>query len=446
MNENLLEICNHMVKLGTKLGADEIECFSATQKSIDAAIEGNELKMSTRDESSGIGIRIFRNHSLGFAATNRVSKERAEEALRAAIALSRNAPPDIHNGLPNPGKYVFVPGVYDEEIAEMNESEVIEKASRMLVAAKGIDERVSVDNGRFEISVGYKAISNSSGIEMDEQFTAMYYDIGAHAIENGKISSMDYRVDGVRSLGEDTSEELAIELAELVVESLSARKIESFIGPVIISPFAALDLLLLPILFSVDSNNVQKGISRFVNKKGEQVASTVLSIRDDGTLPEGLSSSAFDREGVPHRPINILDNGRLKNFLYDAYTANKEGIESTGHASGGTRTVPSIDSTNIRVRRGSRTLEDMISSIKRGLLIQRFSGNVDPVSGDFSGIAKAGKRIDNGAIQGVVRETMISGNVYDLLARLRELSHETIKIADLKLPYFLSDEISITGV
>lgn len=407
--------------------------------------ENNEMKMAKRTVSSAAGIRVFRNRSLGFASVNTLDRERLEKAVREAIALSKNAPTDIHNGLPGPKPLGFTPGLYDNEIADATEDIILERAQDMLNSARGIDERISVDGGRFESSVGKKAIANSLGVEGSEGFTAVSYDIGAHAVEGSNISSMDYRFDGTRAMRDDNSEEIAVELAEAVLESLSTKKIDSFIGPVIFSPLAAIEVLISPIIFSVDSNNVQKGISKFIGKIGEEVAAPILTVIDDGTIPAGLSSSTFDREGVPHSPLDLISGGTLKAFLYDSYTARKEGVDSTGHASGGPRSVPSIDATNVRVGTGAKSLDDIVSSIERGLLVQRFSGGVDPVSGDFSGVAKGSKSIEKGSLQGVVRETLISGNVYGALAGLRDLSSETRKVLDFQLPYFAVDNISITG-
>jgi len=445
MNDDLLDICNRLVSLGLQMGADEIEVFAASQKSIEAAIEGNEVKIGRFGESSGIGVRVFRNKSLGFSSTNSLTKERLEDTVKTAIRLSKNAPPDMNNALPKVMKFGFVTGLYDEEIAGLEEHEVIEKANRMLISAKGIDERITVDSGRYESIAGKKALANSNGIGIDERFTGIYYDIGAHAVDNGAVSPMDYRFDGARILRKDRSEEISIDLADSVASALKTEKIKSFVGPVLFSPLAAIDILLSPILFSADSDNVQKGTSRYRGKKGDHVASPLLTVVDDGTIPSGLSSSCFDREGVPHRRLEIIDNGRIRNFFYSSYTANKDGTESTGNAAGGTRHVPTIDSTNIVVKEGNRPLDSMVSDIHHGLLIHRFSGNIDPISGDFSGLAKLGKRIDGGEIGGCVRETMISGNSYDILSRLRDMSKERERIMDFELPFFFVDNISITG-
>lgn len=445
MVDELLDTCEYMIKLGTRLGADEIEIFAAQQRSTEIGLENNQMKMAKRSYSSAVGIRVFRNKSLGFASVNSLSRDRLDRAMREAIALAKNAPTDIHNGLPASKDFGFIPGLYDDDIAEATEADIIARAGRMLDAAKGVDERISVDSGKFEAAVGKKAIANSYGIESAEGFTAIYYDIGAHAVEGGNISSVDYRFDGTRTMAEDSSEEVSVELAEAVIESLTTKQMESCTGSVVFAPLAAIEVLISPILFSADSDNVQKGVSKFGGKIGKRIASPLLTVTDDGTIPAGLSSSTFDREGVPHAPLDILHGGILKAFLYDSYTARKEGVDSTGHASGTPRSVPSIDATNIRVRHGDKSLEDIVSGIKKGLLVQRFSGRVDPVSGDFSGVAKGSKSIGGGAIQESVRETMISGNIYDVLMNLTDLSRETKKVLDYQLPYFAVDNISIIG-
>jgi PmbA protein len=445
MADDLVDICGRIVKSGLKLGADEIEVFTVSQRSIEAGYENNEMKMAKSNATSAAGIRVFKGKSLGFSSVNSLEQVRLDKALAEAIALSKKAPPDEYNGLPKGKPMKKLSGLYDERIRELGVEEIVDKANRMLAAAESVDSRVSVDGGRFEATVGKKAIVNSQGVEGSEDFSAIYYDIGAHAVEGGDVASLDYRFDGSRMLSKDNSEEISVELAKAAIESLSAKKMGTQMGTVILSPLASIEILVSPILFSVDSSNVQKGVSRFKDKMGEKVSAGILTIMDDGTLPEGLSSSAFDREGVPHAPLGIVVGGKLEAFLHDSYTARKEGVESNGHAAGGPRGVPTIDATNISVKPGTMQLQDMIASVKSGLLVQRFSGRVDPVSGDFSGVAKGSKNIEGGSERGVVKETLISGNVFDVLTRLSGLSSETKKVLDFELPYFMVEDVSITG-
>ncbi|MDH4122890.1 MAG: TldD/PmbA family protein [Thermoplasmata archaeon] len=445
MGEDLLEICNELVKLGLDLGAQEAEVITGRQKSIEAGAENNEMKLAKTSIASGVGIRVFKNGSLGFSSVNTLQKNALERAVRNAISLSKNAPMDEFNALPQVREIRKIGGLYDKNIAEMSEDSVIRKAKNILSAGLDVDDRIFIESARYHVMTGEKAIANSNGVEGSEEFTAAYFDIGTHAIEGTNVSPADYRMDGYRSLGADRSEEISRELAESVIDSLYPMQMESCKGSLIIAPIAAIEILISPIFFSVDSNNVQKGVSRFIGRRGEAVASKLLNVIDDGTAEGAFSSSSFDREGVPHQRLPVISNGKLEAFLYNQYTANKEKIESTGHASGTPMSIPKVDSTNLWVSNGTESLDEMTSEIKQGLFVQRFSGRVDPVSGDFSGVAKMSKKIEDGIRSNIVRETMISGNVFDVLLRLSHLSRETESILDTVLPYFMVDDMTITG-
>ncbi|MEM2839500.1 MAG: TldD/PmbA family protein [Thermoplasmata archaeon] len=445
LHADILELSSRLVKSGLSYGADEIEVFSVFQRSMDVGIENNDVKLEKANMGSSVGIRVFKNRALGFACANTLNPERLDRALRNAISISKNSPRDDNNSLPSAKQSSPVDGTYDEEIEALDEGSILNRALRMLKAAKGVDDRIVVESARFEALIGEKALANSSGIEISERFTAIYYDLMAHAVEGSLVSAADYRMNGHRFLEEDDSERTSRELAGSLVRALHPKKLESFKGALILSPIASMELLVSPLLFSVDSNNVQKGISKFRGRLGQRVAPAFINISDDGTRPRGLSSSSFDREGVPHRRLAIIRNGELSAFLYNQYTANKDSIESTGHASGGPRSVPSIDATNISVEGGDRSLQDLVSSVTRGLLVQRFSGRVDPVSGDMSGVAKMSREIVSGSVGDMVRETMISGNVYDMMLGIDSISRDRERILDFELPYFKIENISITG-
>ena len=196
---------------------------------------------------------------------------------------------------------------------------------------------------------------------------------------------------------------------------------------------------------SINSDAVQKKSSHFAGKIGRKVASDLLTVDDDATNVEGLGASSFDREGVPHHRNNVIEKGVLKKFLYNTYTAKKDGVRSTGNASGSTSSPPSVSTTNFVVRPGRPSLDALISEVKKGIMISRFSGNVNPVNGDFSGVVKGGRLIRNGTIQHAVKEVMVAGNVFEALHRLNGLSRERKIIYDSILPYMRFDGISFTG-
>jgi PmbA protein len=196
---------------------------------------------------------------------------------------------------------------------------------------------------------------------------------------------------------------------------------------------------------SINSDAVQKKSSHFAGKVGRKVSSDVLTVEDDATNPDGLGASSFDREGVPHRRNVVIEKGVLKKFLYNTYTAKKDGVKSTGNASGSTGSPPSVSTTNFIVRPGRQSLDTLVSEMKSGIIISRFSGNVNPVNGDFSGVVKGGRLVKNGAVQHAVKEVMVAGNVFSALRRLDGISRERKIIYDSMLPYMRFGGISFTA-
>jgi PmbA protein len=190
---------------------------------------------------------------------------------------------------------------------------------------------------------------------------------------------------------------------------------------------------------------VQKKSSYFAGKIGKQVASDLLTVEDDATNVEGLNASSFDREGVPHHRNIVIEKGELKKFLYNTYTARRDSVRSTGNASGSTSSPPSVSTTNFLVRPSRSSFNTLVSEIKHGIIISRFSGNVNPVNGDFSGVVKGGRLVRNGTIQYAVKEVMVAGNVFEALGRLNGISRERKVIYGSILPYMRFDGISFTA-
>src|SRR5262249_14161176 len=118
---------------------------------------------------------------------------------------------------------------------------------------------------------------------------------------------------------------------------------------------------------------------------GEQIADGSVTVIDDGTMPGGFGSTPFDGEGVPTRRTLVIENGVLRSYLLNTYTARKLGLETTGNASRGLAGNPGIGSGNFFLQPGKKTPKQIIGEIKSGLYITEFLGfGVNAVTGDFS--------------------------------------------------------------
>jgi PmbA protein len=213
----------------------------------------------------------------------------------------------------------------------------------------------------------------------------------------------------------------------------------------LLTPSAVTELILDVIGYSINSQTVQKEASKFKGQLGKTVSSDLLTLIDDATNVNGLGASSFDREGMPHKCNLIIEKGILKKFLYNTYTANKDDTESTSNAGGSPKSPPIVSATNVIIKAGKSRAENLISEMDKGIIINRFSGNVNPVNGDFSGVVKGGQYIKKGNIEYAVKEVMVAGNVFDALNDLNGISKEQKILSDSILPYMRFENVSFTA-
>lgn len=441
----MLDILHYAIREAEALGASDAEAYAAASSESEVFIENNDIKQAKSQKASSIGIRILLDGSAGFYSVNSLEKSKIRDAVIMAAKIARVSPKDRHNALPCRSKVAKLAGIYDRKAESFEASDAARMAAEMLEAAKSYDKRVSVDSGNFNAGVTTQSLANSNGVELSEKASVFSWSIMGMAIDRSDISSFDFQLGGSHSVRGINVRAAATEFAETVVNSLGPRRIESFKGEMLLTPAAANEMVQEVIAHSINSDAVQKKSSHFAGKIGRRVTSELLTVEDDATNVEALGASSFDREGVPHRRNVMIQNGVLKRFLYNTYTARKDGVRSTGNASGSTSSPPSVSTTNFVIIQGRSSLDKLISEMKNGIIISRFSGNINPVNGDFSGVVKGGRLVKSGTVQHAVKEVMVAGNVFEALRRLNGVSKERKVIYDSILPYMRFDGISFTA-
>jgi PmbA protein len=443
--KDLLTLCDRVVDAALKSGADEAEAMSVRVRDVNVELQKNDLQMARSMSGTGLGLRVFRGGSLGFAYVNSFDEASTAESVERAVGMASASPPDPLNVLPDPTEIRPLEGMFAEGSEDYDVRSAVDRTLEMLRAARDFDPRVSVDSGELAGHSGEKAIVSSRGVRAAERSSFYYCYIFGMAKEGEAVSSFDFQYDGARAPDAIDPTAVAVKFAENVVASLGAVKGESFKGPVILAPKAASEILVDPIAVSVRASAVQRETSKFRGKLDQRVAAPILSVTDDSTLKNGAATTAFDREGLAPEVLPLIEQGVLRNFLYDAYTARKDGRLSNGHAGGSASSVPLVATTNIVVAAGDSAVEDMIAGVDGGLLVTRFSGNADPVSGDFSGAVKGGRMIRNGRLAEPLCGTMIAGNTFELLEKITDVSRETERMLGSVVPYIALEEVSVTG-
>ncbi len=233
--------------------------------------------------------------------------------------------------------------------------------------------------------------------------------------------------------------EIGREAAVEAVESLGAKKVESFRGTLLLD-YDVINFV-SALLEALNGDMVWRGSSPLQDKVGQKVAVNSFSLVDDGTLEARVSTFLFDYEDVPRMRTMLIDKGVLKSFFHNTYTAGILGVEFTGNASG----FLSVEPSNTVVSSGDWDAEEMIKSIKRGLMVKRFSGYIRPEDGVVSGSVKQAFLVENGEVKHPVKECMISGNIYELLKNIVGMSRAVKKTGQFIVPQIMFENVSIVG-
>jgi PmbA protein len=415
------------VKTCDKIGADEAEAYSQITKTVEVVLERGEIQSERIKAQQGIGIRLVKKRGLGFAFTSNLGKGNVETTCRNALSLARTS-------IPNP-EWVSLPaaqkppkepaGTFDKSVAALSGNDVLNLAIRAFDAVKAQDKRAEIDDGKFSAISTEIAVSNSYGIDAAQKGTLLTGFLVCVAKERGKVSSMAFEYDVSRST-KFSPENIGKSAAEKAAASLKPKATESFVGQVLFDSDTAAEILFSTVLSSVNADNVQRHRSAWTGKLGKKVGVPSLTVTDNGLVPNGIGSSAFDAEGVPRQKTLIIAKGVLKGFLHNSFTANKEKRKSTGNASRDNyNMLPTVFASNLMVEPGKKKLNDIISMVDKGIIVRRFSGNVRPESGEFSGIAKQASYIEKGEIKYALKETMIAGNTFNALNNIAAIGSET---------------------
>ncbi len=442
MKDIIIKVFNKIKEKGNY----DVEVFSRSRKRVRIFFEKNELKTLHEDEVEGIGIRVIKDGKLGFASTNVMNDESIERIVNDAAITSEIGTKDIGNVLTSPLDYSEIKGLFSEEMASYHLPEIMNLARTFFRAAKDYDERISLDSANVELTVTEDEIGNTLGLNAKKKKTMLSYLLFGMAIDGDDISSFDYRF-GVSTNLESIEEKLnstATKFAFSVINALGAHPCKSFNGLALLSPQVVAALFGQSLSMLLNGEHVLRKRSPFYNKLNETVGNEKLTVVDNPLVDNSPYSKTFDREGTPTRKLALIENGVLKNFINNNYSARHLKCESTGHASGDFSELPLIELNNIEIP-GQKTLKEITKTVTQGVFINRFSGNANPINGIVSGTVKGGWFIKNGQREHPLTGVMMGTKVFDLFNNVVAVSKETEQTFIGELPYILVDKVSFTG-
>lgn len=450
MSEDKLDL-KKIISRGQELGVDDIELFYEESKENSLKVYAGEVESLKSAHAKGLGIRVFIEQQMGFAYTSNFKSEAIEETLQEAIANAEVAGTDEYRTLPEITSEIEELNLYNPDLANSDIKDKIQLALDLESTALEYDTRVdtvdTVGYGDSEVEI---RIVNSRGIDESyrkNQCHAYLYVIA----REGEDTETGMAVTYGDSLTELSPREAGIKAAKNAVDLLGGQPVKSQEAPVVFPPKVG-TMFMYVLAQALTAEAVQKGRSVFAQKLGEKVAAKEVNILDNGLLAEGLATAPFDGEGVSNSETKVIENGELKTFLYDTYTANKADKESTGNASRGSyKGIPGVSPSNFYLAAGDNTAGEVLESVEEGFYVMKVSGLVtggaNPISGDFS-VGATGMWIEDGELTKPVREVTIAGNLIDFLQDI-DLIGDDLKfnpmIGSYATPTFRVKKLAISG-
>jgi PmbA protein len=441
------QIAEKILSLSRDLKADAAEVFLRSYMSTVIEVKDQKVDAFDRARDIGAGLRVLMNRRMGFAFTTDFSEPALMILAQAAVTNARNTEPDEFHSIPRrPSAAYSSVGIHDPDMVALTEKEKIDRVMAMEREAFAIDPRIKrIRKASASFSESETLIMSTNGGNVSYRGTAASSSIEAVAEDKGESQAgSDFDVN--RFYHKLQIEEVGRRAARKALDLLGARHIDSVRAPVILEAEVAGEFLSI-MASGFSSENVQKKKSLFIGRLDKEVVSPLITVIDDGLLDGGLGTAPSDDETVPMKQKPVIEKGRLAMFLYNTYSANKDNTVSTGNGMrGGFKGVPGVGVTNLYVEPGQHSLNELMSSASKGLLVTEIMGahTANPISGDFS-VGATGFWIKNGKKAYPVREITIAGNILDLMMNVDAVGNDLRFSGRIGSPSLSVKELSIGG-
>ena len=460
MSHTTLETCNTKVETDLKeIAADVVgRAISGGATAAEAVVrEGDEFSTLVRlgqvetlkeSGSKSVGVRVFFGKRAASTYSSDFSVAAIERMVRSALELAKVTSEDPLGGIPDASELGSLAGDLDlyHDVYSLPGPARIDYARRTEKAALDFDPRIkNSEGGSFDAATGHKVLANSHGFV--GEYRRSYCSVAAVPIaqsENGAMQR-DYWFSVARSMSRlEPAEQVGRIAAQRTIRRLGARKVKTAHVPIVFDPMVA-NSILEHIFEGVNGDSVYRGASFLAGKLGHKIAGDNVTVIDDGTIPGGFGTSPFDGEGVPTRRTLVIENGTLKSYLLNTYTAKKLGLQTTANASRGLAGTPGIGPGNYFLQPGTKTPQQIIAGIQDGLYVTEFLGHgVNLVTGDYSRGA-SGLWISGGELAFPVEEITVAGNLKDMFFNISEIGNDLEFRGAVACPTIRIDGLTIGG-
>ncbi len=409
-------------------GVDFAEVFVEDRRGSAAGFDDGKIEQLNTGRDRGAGIRVVAGDTTGFAHTSDLSEASLLAAASAAAAAARSSGGGVREVALSP---TTAPAVTTAEMLP----ETVAKARKVELLQQANDAARSVGDAIKQVSVSYGdsrrqiLVANSDGLFITDDQVRTRFVVHCVALGDGGMQTSfgsAGQTMGFEMFDKYNVVEIAREAGRTAISKLRAGPAPSGQMPVVMKRGAGGVLFHEACGHGLEADLVGKDASVFAGRVGQQVASELVTLVDDGTVGPEWGASAIDDEGHRTQRNVLIQNGVLTDYMWDYLRARKEGHEFTGNGRRQSyQHLPMVRMTNTFLENGETDPEEIIRQTQRGLYVTQLSGgNVNTATGDFVFAVSEAYLIENGEITSPVREANLMGNGPEVLKNIDVIGND----------------------
>ena len=438
------EKAEKLLEIATSLGAETADVLASESTSISSTIRLGELEELERAESGGIGLRVFIGKQQGVASGSDVRGESLQQIAERAVAIAKRAPEDAYTGLPEAETIAKDWPALD--IADEEEPEVewlLGQCREAEDTARAVEGITNSEGGSASYSKGKITLLTSDGFSGD--YAKSSFSLSASVLAGeGTQMERDYAYSVARHRRQlKSATEIGQEAAERALKRLHPQKKETCKVPVILDPRVGRGLV-GNFTSAISGAAIARGTSFLKEKMGEAIFNESITITDEPHREQGLGSRPFDGEGCASSALTLVEKGVLNHWLLDSRSARQLGLQTNGRAARGLSSGTSPSSTNVTLKPGTLSPEELIGEVEDGFyVVETFGMGVNLVTGDYSQGA-SGFWIEKGKLTYPVSEVTIAGTLPEIFASLTPANDLIYEYAT-NVPTLRINEMTVAG-
>ncbi|HET9733246.1 MAG TPA: TldD/PmbA family protein [Acidimicrobiales bacterium] len=426
------DVLERVLARALRTGGEWAEVFAEDKRVTGASLDDGRVEDVTSGRDRGAGIRVVVGETTGFAHTADISEAGLLAAAEAAAAAARGGGGRVEV---RPLSAAEIPRrggrVEPESVATASKVELLQRADDVARSQGGAITQVSASYGDVHRRL---VVANSDGLlARDDQVRTRF---AVQCVASGDTGMQTGYHVAARTMGFEMFDlvdvdQVALEAARRALVKLAARPAPSGVVPVVLKGGSGGMMFHEACGHGLEADAILKDSSVYSGRVGQQVASPLVTLVDDGTMPGEWGTTAVDDEGRPAAHNVLIKDGVLTDYMWDFLRARKEGRASSGNGRRQSyQHLPLVRMTNTYLVAGTEDPEEIVSQTPHGIYVAQLGGgSVNTATGDFVFGMTEAYLIEDGRITDPIRDANLMGNGPDVLSKVDVVGNDFATIA-----------------